>query len=233
MEDKGPKFNETDVYRVRKNSRLNQGVFLCKVIMKKHGSVQVEGMGECISLVTKISQILTKNGFANLKNLKSENVEREDSKSINPKLSIKLEKSDKFEELTSNITIKSWFVRCQIYIIFTTSIWLIKYNKTICMHTYLKQQKDVKKLNECIESYENKLDQQVNEVVSHVSTRLFRWWTIHIKLTISPCQKSLKKRSCLMGKPPNQHTDPTENKNLNPSPTASFTVLAPTMPRPY
>lgn len=42
------------------------------------------------------------------------------------------------------------------------------------MHTYLKQQKDVKKLNECIESYENKLDQQVNEVVSHVSTRLFR-----------------------------------------------------------
>lgn len=107
MEGKGPKFNETDVYRVRKNSRLNQGVFLCKVIMKKHGSVQVEGMGECISLVTKISQILTKNGFANLKNLKSENVEREDSKSINPKLSIKLERTEKFEELTSNITVKS------------------------------------------------------------------------------------------------------------------------------
>jgi hypothetical protein len=40
-----PKFNETDVFRVRRESRLNQGLFLCKVIMKKHGTVQIEGMG--------------------------------------------------------------------------------------------------------------------------------------------------------------------------------------------
>lgn len=33
--------NETNIYRVRKDSRLNQGLFLCKVIMKKHGSVQI------------------------------------------------------------------------------------------------------------------------------------------------------------------------------------------------
>jgi hypothetical protein len=40
-----PKFNETDVYRVRRESKLIQGVFLCKVILKKHGTVQIEGMG--------------------------------------------------------------------------------------------------------------------------------------------------------------------------------------------
>ena len=43
-----------------------------------------------------------------------------------------------------------------------------KYNKTI-RHTCLPQAtEDAKKLNKCIESYENKLDQQVNQVVSHV-----------------------------------------------------------------
>jgi len=36
-----PKFNETDVYRVRRESRLNQGLFLCKIILKKHGTVQI------------------------------------------------------------------------------------------------------------------------------------------------------------------------------------------------
>ena len=59
-----PKFNETNIYRVRRESRLNQGLFLCKIILKKHGSVQIEGMGECISLVAKLAQILTKNDLA-------------------------------------------------------------------------------------------------------------------------------------------------------------------------
>ena len=54
-------------------------------------------MGECISLVTKISQILSKNGFAIIVNLKSENIERENSRSINPKLSIKLNQSKNFD----------------------------------------------------------------------------------------------------------------------------------------
>jgi hypothetical protein len=42
--------------------------------MKKHGSVQIEGMGECISLVAKLSQILSKNNFASVKSINSENV---------------------------------------------------------------------------------------------------------------------------------------------------------------
>lgn len=99
-------FNETDVYRVSRNSRLNQSLFLCKLILKKHGNVQIEGMGESISLVSKLSQILSKNKFAVIKNIASSNVEREDSKSINPKLSIKLGKTAEFDKLTEDIVLK-------------------------------------------------------------------------------------------------------------------------------
>ena len=43
MERTGPpKFNSTNVYRIRKNSRLNQGIFLSKLILKKHGDLQIE-----------------------------------------------------------------------------------------------------------------------------------------------------------------------------------------------
>ena len=101
------KFNETDVYRVRGNTRLNEGLFLCKLIMKKHGAVQIEGMGVCISLVSKFSQILSKNGFAVVKSIRSENVERENAKGINPKLIIRLEKSAQFDKLTENIALKN------------------------------------------------------------------------------------------------------------------------------
>jgi hypothetical protein len=37
----GPKFNETDIFRIRRDSKLNQGLFLCKIILKKHGTVQI------------------------------------------------------------------------------------------------------------------------------------------------------------------------------------------------
>lgn len=75
--------------------------------MKKHESVQVQGMGECISLVTKISQILSKNGFASVINITSSTVERENSRGINPKLSIGLKKSSEFDDLTKNIEIRN------------------------------------------------------------------------------------------------------------------------------
>jgi hypothetical protein len=99
-------FNETDVYRVRRDSRLNQGIFLSKLVLKKHGTVQIEGMGESISLVSKLSQILSKNGFATIKSIVSSNVERENARSINPKLTIKLAKTAQFDKLTEDIVLK-------------------------------------------------------------------------------------------------------------------------------
>lgn len=106
MNKENPKFNETNVFRVRRDSRLNQGLFLCKLILKKHGSVQIEGMGECISLVAKISQLLYKDGLAQTTEVRSENVKREESRSINPKLIMKLDKSAKFDDLTKNLELR-------------------------------------------------------------------------------------------------------------------------------
>ena len=106
MERKGVKFNETNVYRVRKSSKLNQGLFLSKLILKKHGDLQVEGMGECISLVFKTAQILSKNGLASISAIKEENIEREGRKGINPKVSVVLKKSADFDKLTEGLTLR-------------------------------------------------------------------------------------------------------------------------------
>jgi hypothetical protein len=63
--------------------------------MKKHGSVQIEGMGESISLVAKFSQILSKDGYAIVENIVGSNAG--EGRSLNPKLAIKLNKSSKFD----------------------------------------------------------------------------------------------------------------------------------------
>ena len=105
-DQQGSPANDTDIFRLRKNTKLNEALFLSKIILKKHGSVQIQGMGQCISLVTKLSQILSKNGFALIKNLQSQNVERDGNRSINPKLSVKMEKSAEFDNLTKDIVVK-------------------------------------------------------------------------------------------------------------------------------
>ena len=106
MEQKNPKFNENNVYRIGKSSRLNQGLFLAKLILKKHGNIQIEGMGECISLVFKTAQILSKNGLANITQIKEENIEREGRKEINPKINVILTKSAEFDKMTEGLTLK-------------------------------------------------------------------------------------------------------------------------------
>ena len=75
-------------------------------MLKKHGSAQIEGMGECISLVSKFAQILNKNGLATITNIRSENVERGERKAVNPKLIVTLTKSAEFDKLTEGLTLK-------------------------------------------------------------------------------------------------------------------------------
>lgn len=95
---------DTNVYRVRRDTRLPQALFLSKIIIKKHGSVQIEGVGESISLVAKLAQILSKDGLVNVDSYATENIG--EGKSINPKLIAKLNKSNKFDELTQNIVLR-------------------------------------------------------------------------------------------------------------------------------
>lgn len=106
MSAESQKFNETNVYRVRRSSRLNEGLFLSKLVLKKHTTVQIEGMGECISLAFKFAQILSKNGLATIQAIKEENVEREGRREINPKISILLKKTADFDKLTEGLTLR-------------------------------------------------------------------------------------------------------------------------------
>lgn len=119
MSHEGPKFNETNVYRVGRNSKLNQGLFLSKLVLKKHGSVQIEGMGESISLAFKFAQILSKNGLANIQRIHEENVEREGKREINPKIAITLTKSANFDKLTEGLILReqwsTWTYPLYIY----------------------------------------------------------------------------------------------------------------------
>lgn len=75
MSSERVKFNENDLYRVRKNTRLNEALYLSKVVLKKHGTIQIEGMGECISMVAKLSQILSKDKLAKIESIKADNVD--------------------------------------------------------------------------------------------------------------------------------------------------------------
>lgn len=100
------KFNETNIYRIRKSSKLNQGLFLSKLVLKKHGDIHIEAMGECISLAFKMSQILSKNGYATIQSIREENVEREERSSINPKITVVLKKSPAFDKLTEGLTLR-------------------------------------------------------------------------------------------------------------------------------
>ena len=105
-QQRGPKLNETNVFRVRRNSQLTKGLFFSKLIVKKHGSVKIEGMGECISLAFKLAQILTKNGLTNIQKIEEENVDREGKREIHPKIAITLTKTQNFDKLTENIVLR-------------------------------------------------------------------------------------------------------------------------------
>lgn len=64
-------------------------------------------MGESISLVAKLSQILSKDGYAITRFIKSDTLERKNSTAINPKLTIKLDKSQQFDKMTESIEVRS------------------------------------------------------------------------------------------------------------------------------
>jgi hypothetical protein len=63
-------------------------------------------MGESISLVCKLSQILSKSGLAAQKSIIVNNVENDNSRSINPKMTIKLGKTAEFDKMTEAIVLK-------------------------------------------------------------------------------------------------------------------------------
>ena len=85
---------------------MTEGLFLTKLILKKHGTAQLEGMGECISLVCKLAQIMSKDNLAVMASIREEHVEHEGRRDINPKITVLLKKSEQFDKLTQSLTLK-------------------------------------------------------------------------------------------------------------------------------
>lgn len=99
--------HDSNIYRLSFRNRTGKSVFLSKVIMKKHGSIQIDSVGAATSEATKVAQILVKHGYANIKSIKTEQFRAEEGdrkeRGFQVKLIILLEKSANFDKLTEDL----------------------------------------------------------------------------------------------------------------------------------
>jgi hypothetical protein len=75
--------------------------------MKKYGSVQIESVGVTISEASKLAQMLTKYGYANLKSIRTEQFKLDaNGYHSQAKLYILLDKFSQFHKLTEDIELR-------------------------------------------------------------------------------------------------------------------------------
>lgn len=101
------KVQDSNIYRLASNVQPRKAMFLAKIILKKHGSIQIESVGVATSEASKIAQMLLKHGYANLKSIRTEQFNPEsDPRRFQVKLFIVLEKSTQFDKLTEDIELR-------------------------------------------------------------------------------------------------------------------------------
>jgi hypothetical protein len=82
-------------------------MFLSKIILKKHGSIQIESVGIATAEASKLAQMLTKHGYVNLKSIRTEQFNPDaNGHRFQVKLYIVLEKSSQFDKLTEDIELR-------------------------------------------------------------------------------------------------------------------------------
>lgn len=105
------RLDETNVYRLSTRSATGRSLFLSKLIMKKHGSIELDSVGVSTTEACKVAQILVKQGYAKIKSIHTEEFKsgREDRRDgrFQVKLVIVLEKSAGFDKLTEDLSIKN------------------------------------------------------------------------------------------------------------------------------
>lgn len=102
-----PSIQDSNVYRLANRVQPRKAMFLAKIIMKKHGSIQIESVGIATSEATKLAQMLTKHGYASIKSIRTEQFKPENGRGrFLIKLFIHLEKSAQFDKLTEGIELK-------------------------------------------------------------------------------------------------------------------------------
>lgn len=111
IKEQRKRVDETNVYRVSARSQTGRSLFLSKIIMKKHGSIELDAVGATSAEATKVAQILVKQGYAKIRSIKTEQFnggreERRDQR-FQVKLVIVLDKSADFDKLTEDLNIKA------------------------------------------------------------------------------------------------------------------------------
>lgn len=98
---------DSNIYRLAHKNPVGKSIFLSKIIIKKHGSVQLESVGAATSDATKVAQVLVKQGLATVKSIRTEQFHRDNSgereRRFQIKLIILLEKTANFDKLTENL----------------------------------------------------------------------------------------------------------------------------------
>lgn len=99
---------DSNIYRLANRVPLRKAMFLSKIILKKHSSLQLESVGVATSEATKLAQMLTKHGYAKLKSIKTEQFHSDSGRDrgFQVKLFIVLEKGADFDKLTQDIELR-------------------------------------------------------------------------------------------------------------------------------
>jgi hypothetical protein len=99
---------DSNIYRLANRVPLRKAMFLSKIILKKHGSLQLESVGIATSEASKLAQMLTKHGYAKLKSIRTEQFHSESGRErgFQVKLFIVLEKGADFDKLTEDIELR-------------------------------------------------------------------------------------------------------------------------------
>jgi hypothetical protein len=99
---------DSNVYRLSNRVLFRQAIFFSKIIIKKHGSVQIEAIGAATSEASKVAQTLVKHGYAITQSIKTEQFvgERGEKDRFQIKIVINLTKSANFDKMTETLVLK-------------------------------------------------------------------------------------------------------------------------------
>ncbi len=100
----------TNILRLSNRTPNRKAMFISKIILKKHGSIQLESVGIATSEATKVAQMLVKHGYAKIKKIRTEQFIPESDRrrgGFQIKLFVNLEKTAEFDKLTEDIELRN------------------------------------------------------------------------------------------------------------------------------
>lgn len=79
-------------------------IFLAKIILKKYGNIELKALGQAADICVRVAENLERYSYATITKIYSETIDLqdEDRQRKGARFGVRLEKSDKFDELTKD-----------------------------------------------------------------------------------------------------------------------------------